>query len=288
MRRTPLLQHPGNALIIGLGLLAAQACAPSNTGSFHIYDSPLLTGKIEPRYPRSHSSLPAQTAHRGAPRSRASSADRADAGHLHEVASTEQIASSTASSSRPALATTRKDVDATAVPTPPDEPSLAAAANYIWSLYDLNGITFPPAARQSVPALFRACKDRGSISHSTAPAIGDIVFFHNTVDRNRDGRNNDWYTFAAVVEARGKEGKIQLLGYQHGKVQRLTMDLTNPNAQMDRRGDKANSQLRAPQDSDPPFAQHLAGQLFAGTCQALGERAQFVIVDNWQPGMTLK
>lgn len=277
-------QRLGIGFVIGLSLVTLQGCAPSNNSPFHIYDSPLLAGRIEPAYSRPRVS--SQTSHRGAPASR--TATTGDAGGLRSIASTEQPAPH-ASSSRPPLATGRnKDTRPGSATVVPDEPALAAAADFIWSLYDLNGITFPAEARLSVPELMRACKARGSISHATSAAIGDIVFFHNTVDRNQDGRNNDWYTFAAIVEAHGKEGKLHLLGYEQGKVQRFTMDLTNPNAQMDRRGEDANSQLRQPRDSDPPFSQYLTGQLFAGTCQALGERTKFTIVDNWQPGMTLK
>lgn len=169
----------------------------------------------------------------------------------------------------------------------PDSGDAAHAADYIWSVYALNGVRFSPESRQSIPKLFHACKERGKIYHSSQPAVGDIVFFHNTVDSNQDGRNNDWYTHAAIVESQTETGSVTLLSYRGDKVARTLMSLESPDASMDRHGTEINTQLRAPVDGDAPFTQYLAGQLFAGTCAALGDQAQFVIVDNWEPGMQL-
>ncbi|TDP76790.1 CHAP domain-containing protein [Bradymonas sediminis] len=291
------------AAAASLGLVGLQGCAPGNNSPFHIYDSPLLAGDFDSNYPRSRSYDPFASKQGGGPTRAVRDADGAKPASV-EIASAGR---DTSSDMPPLISQKRQHPTQKGAPAPDEESARSApqpapetrpaqprsgaaadAADYIWSVYALNGVAFPADSRRSLPALFRACKDRGEIDHSTAPAIGDIVFFHNSVDSNQDGRNNDWYTHAGIVESHADNGSVTLLSYRGDKVDRLIMSLESPDASMDRHGGKLNSQLRAPADDDAPFTQYLAGQLFAGTCSALGERAQFVIVDNWEPGMHLE
>jgi hypothetical protein len=278
------------------GALSVQGCAAGNGAPFHMYDSPLLAGDVESRYPRSRSFDPIELGDHNPPTTYYAQNDASGAS---------KAGTRTAPAATPALATqahaaqSQKGAPAEAIESArpstkhadaadlADTSQPALAADYVWSVYGLNGVHFPAAARRSVPKLFRACKERGRVYHSSVPAIGDVVFFHNTADVNGDGRNNDWYTHAAIVEAHGRGGTVSLLGYRAGEVRRFRMDLGSPDAAMGRHGEVVNSRLRAPTDQDAPFTQYLAGQLFAGTCAALGDRAQFVIVDNWEPGMEL-
>lgn len=289
---SPIYLSPGVFLTISLAaIMGAQGCAANTGGPFHVYDSPLLAGQSEPRYPRSRSFDPfkndgstsaepaAHTAGSSAPVSGGARPDPAPS-----VAADQE--SEPADTSFPALSSA-KDSTQSAADTSAERGASADAADYIWSVYALNGVEFSGDARRSVPALFRSCKERGKIHHASLPGVGDIVFFHNTADLNGDGRNNDWYTHAAIVESHIGDGRVELLGYEDGEIRRFTMNLNQPDAAQDRRGNTSNSQLRAPSDEDPPFTQYLAGQLFAGTCSALGEQSQFIIVDNWQPGMDL-
>jgi len=276
-------------------LLLAQGCASGNNSPFHIYDSPLLAGDFEPSYPRSRSYDPFNmTSTGGTPNRSAQNSGGSGKPASTEIASIGEDETSqlpALSSQKGAPAGLSDSAGPTKQPAPsastPDSSEAAHAADYIWSVYALNGVAFSSDSRQSIPALFRACKERGTIYHSSQPAIGDIVFFHNTTDSNQDGRNNDWYTHAAIVESLTENGAVALLSYRGGKVARTRMSLESPDASMDRHGAEINTQLRAPVDGDAPFTQYLAGQLFAGTCSALGDQAQFVIVDNWEPGMQL-
>ncbi len=297
--------------------LGSQACTTTSGAPFHMYDSPLLEGRVESRYPRSRSFDPlevgdhvetstdsyyAQSDDEGAGRATRVSTRAAKGAGAHRAE--KPRAKQHHAKRPPALATRRRGAtpnagatedthdsarasrEADTTTAAPDTSAPALAADYVWSVYKLNGVQFSAGSRRSLPKLFQQCKKRGKIYHSSKPAIGDIVFFHNTGDYNGDGRNNDWYTFAAIVESRDG-ARVTLLGYRGGKVQRFVMDLQQPDAAMTRRGETANSQLRKKRTDDPPFTQYLAGQLFAGTCSVLGDRTQLVVVDNWKPGMKL-
>lgn len=307
------------ALGIAMSSVVAPGCAETSGAPFHMYDSPLLEGRVESRYPRSRTYDPLQLGDHTEPTKRY--AENEGRGGATSRASTEDSSSRQPASQQqdkstrekaPALSSTRQaSSEVQAADTNTGAPSSMAAssrsghddadddsprgdgktdhaAEYVWSVYGLNGVDFSRSARGSIPTLFRECKERGKIYHSSRPAIGDVVFFHNTDDHNDDGRNNDWYTHAAIVEARGDDGRVTLLGYRGGKVRRFVMDLESPDASKTRHGEVANAQLRTKRAEDPPFTQYLAGQLFAGTCAALDDRGEIVVIDNWKPGMKLE
>jgi len=108
-----------------------------------------------------------------------------------------------------------------------------------------------PAARSRSESLYLASQ------RVAAPRPGDLAFFHDTYDRNRDGRANDPYTHVALVEA--VLGREVLLVHRSGcGIERVRMDLSRP-ADPD-----ANDPVRLPRVSDPRGTRFLAGELFAG------------------------
>jgi hypothetical protein len=90
-----------------------------------------------------------------------------------------------------------------------------------------------------------------------APRPGDLVFFHDTYDRNRDGRANDPYTHVGVVES--VSGAAVVLVHRSSRgIERVRMDLTRPS-------DRAsNDPVRHRRRSEPRARRVLAGELFAG------------------------
>ncbi len=302
---------------IAMSTVLGPGCASNSGAPYHMYDSPLLEGRVESRYPRSRSFDPLGVGDHVEPTTYYAENDAqggeaaqtaANKGGSTEPAGGEADAAKPKSSPKPPALSTRREAPAdqhAGAPaneksasgsssggeesdTPVDDSAPALAADYVWSVYQLNGVTFSQKARRSIPTLFRECKERGKIYHSSRPAVGDIVFYHNTDDHNGDGRNNDWYTHAAIVESHGDGGRITLLGYRGEEVERFVMDLESPDAAKTRHGEVANAQLRPKRAGDAPFTQYLAGQLFAGSCAVLGDRADIVVVDNWQPGMKLE
>ena len=97
-----------------------------------------------------------------------------------------------------------------------------------------------------------------------APRTGDVVFFHNTYDRDRDNRADDWFTMAAVVERTDGDGTVHFIGFARGQVRRLVMNLDRPAVRRNEStSQEMNSLLRTKSLSDRPFTAYLAGELFA-------------------------
>lgn len=163
------------------------------------------------------------------------------------------------------------------------EPDGNRDLDYVVETMRANRISIPEKARSSIAGLFTHCREDGTVFQEETPAPGDIVFFHNTADVNDDGRNNDWYTFTAVV-VEVNQPSVRAIGYRGGEVREFVMNREST-ATHRRDGELVNTQLRPVREADPPYTRYLAGQLFAGYCTLLGERSDAVIMDNWQPGM---
>ena len=62
----------------------------------------------------------------------------------------------------------------------------------------------------AVTAIHRRAGARGAL-HPGAPQPGDLVFFRETYDRNRDGRRNDGLTHVGIVERIDEEGTVTFI-----------------------------------------------------------------------------
>ncbi|RAL21648.1 hypothetical protein DL240_12385 [Lujinxingia litoralis] len=284
--------------VTGLG------CATTTSAPFHMYASPMLEDELSPPIARglpggdasapgvlptqvyvyrSHSS-PTSTA---APRRSRPAVGRAPMDTITPAARPALASYRPTAASTGAATTPHQSASEVTPPTPAPTGEGSLAAAYVHAVFALNGVAFSEAAAASVPELYRACRAEGKVYHSSRPAVGDMVFFHNTYDANEDQRNNDWYTLVGIVEAHNAAGTTSVLAYLDEGVRRVQLNLEQVDSK-EVEGEAANSMLRPPQAEDPPFTQHLAGQLFAGFCNALGERDELMVVDNWQPGMTLE
>lgn len=130
--------------------------------------------------------------------------------------------------------------------------------------------------------LYRHVQQRGAVYHGRTPAVGDLVFFHNTHDQNRDQRNNDWYSHVGVVEQVMGDGTIIVISWRNGSINRDSMNLTRPR-EVEYDGRVINTPLRAPANGDPQFTQYLSGELFAGFGSLLGNASEVVVLDSWRP-----
>jgi len=164
-----------------------------------------------------------------------------------------------------------------------------AAAAYVTVLYQANetATTGDSSESPSIVDIYRYTQHAGTIYHAAQPAVGDLVFFHNTFDRNGDGRNNDWYTHIGVVESVDNDGDIFVLSYLDGQVSRTHLNLESPNESTDENGNVLNTVMRRRSENDAPYTQYLASELCAGFGSLLGERTEFLVIDNWQPGMNV-
>jgi hypothetical protein len=107
-----------------------------------------------------------------------------------------------------------------------------------------------PPARSRSESLWRASR------RVEAPRPGDLAFFHDTYDRNRDGKLGDRFTHVAVVE-QVQGGRVVLVHRNGSRVERLHMHLGRPEDA------GANDQLRVKKRGDVPGTRYLAGELFA-------------------------
>lgn len=137
----------------------------------------------------------------------------------------------------------------------------AHLANVRSSLHD------PRRPLGSVAELHQRCKKLGRIDFKEVSAKS-IVFFHNTHDANGDGRNNDWYTFAAIAH-KGPDAtqRIELATFGSKANENLYMSIAYPDVYTTEGGIVLNSHIRQPTQDDLPYTRYLSGELFAGSCR---------------------
>ena len=128
--------------------------------------------------------------------------------------------------------------------------------------------------KRLIAAIYRYAQQRGRVFDAGRPMPGDLVFFRETYDLNRDGRLNDGLTHIGIVEDVDAEGTVTVIHRVSRGVVRYRMNLANPDVRVDRAtGRVYNDALR---HSGPGRREVLTGQLFAGyaTLLSASERAQ--------------
>lgn len=120
--------------------------------------------------------------------------------------------------------------------------------------------------QQSVPgesavaAIHRKAKRLGALRREPHP--GDLVFFHDTWDRNRDGKVDDGLTHIGVVVDVDDEGTVTFVHRAGGGVKRSRLNLRFPRERKDAQGHVLNDWIRR---ADASFRHGgLAGELCAG------------------------
>jgi hypothetical protein len=113
--------------------------------------------------------------------------------------------------------------------------------------------------------LWEQAQAASALHRRTRPDPGDLAFFDNTYDRDRNGRTDDPLTHVAVVIAVEEDGTIRLAhaGTSAGRAT-LTMNLRWPHQTEDTAGKRINDHLRAPRRHDPPGTRYLASELWRG------------------------
>lgn len=125
-------------------------------------------------------------------------------------------------------------------------------SGFVLAVYRAAGIAARPAGftRSRSEGLYRASRE------VETPRPGDLAFFHDTYDRNRNRKLDDRFTHVAIVEAVDGTEVTLLHRSVHG-VERLRMDLSHPSDA------EANGILRLHRRGDVPGTRYLAGELFA-------------------------
>jgi len=113
------------------------------------------------------------------------------------------------------------------------------------------------AGDNGVKVIHHFTRDRRGVHRRTYPFVGDLVFFHNTYDRNGNGRDkDDPYTHVGVVDRIEDDGTVHFVHRISGGIVRQRVNLRYPD-QHQRDGKIVNDFLKR------RGSQRLAGQMFA-------------------------
>jgi hypothetical protein len=114
-----------------------------------------------------------------------------------------------------------------------------------------------------VGRIFTHVVQQGRIHYGPTVHPGDLVFFHNTWDFNRDGLPNDPLTHVGVVEKVERDGTVIFVSWVSAGVERYRMNLRQPDAHKTTDGRVINDYMRRKSSGDHQATRYLTGQLFA-------------------------
>lgn len=120
----------------------------------------------------------------------------------------------------------------------------------------------PPSllpGENGVKAIHRKAAELGALR--SEPRVGDLVFFRDTADKNRDGLINDGLTHIGIVERVGEDGTVTFVHRGSTGVKRARFNLAHPEVRKDEKGRVLNDWLRR---RDKRHRGYLAGELVAG------------------------
>lgn len=121
-----------------------------------------------------------------------------------------------------------------------------------------------PGERSAVAAAYFAARAWGVVFGGGGewPRPGDLVFFRDTYDRNRDGRFDDPFTHVGIVERVDEDGTVTFIHRGSRGVARGAMTLARASERRDESGRELNSILRKGKSTTEGLT--LAGRLFMG------------------------
>jgi hypothetical protein len=112
-----------------------------------------------------------------------------------------------------------------------------------------------------VDTLWETSRSKGWTHHHKDPKPGDMVFWHRTYDRNRNGRVDDRFTHIGVVISVDKSHTIHMVHRSSRGIRAVRMNLHHPDTYKNE-GVIYNDYLAA--NGYGPKDKRLSGQLFAG------------------------
>lgn len=166
---------------------------------------------------------------------------------------------------RTTLGRSNPELDGQRVPTD--------CSGYLRALYARAGLDLFSEGRVSdngVRAIVRFVEHRGGLYRRGLPVAGDLVFFDNSYDRNGDGRLNDRFTHAGLVERVLPDGTALIVHATNHGIVREPMNLLHPHDLTDVDGHPINAFLRRKVAGEPPRAPRLMSELYAGFGRVIG------------------
>ncbi|MCC6336066.1 MAG: CHAP domain-containing protein [Myxococcales bacterium] len=141
--------------------------------------------------------------------------------------------------------------------------------------YTQAGVDLMSAAEpgdNGVTAIWRFAARHGRIYTGGHPVAGDLVFFRETYDLNRDGRDNDGLTHVGLVESLEDDGTVIVIHRVARGVVRYRMNLAHRDKATTPGGRRVNDWLRA---GGPGAKPRLTAELFAGYATLLPVESRF-------------
>jgi cell wall-associated NlpC family hydrolase len=149
----------------------------------------------------------------------------------------------------------------TAYRVPDDCSGLVRAAYQAVGIELLSHGTLP--GENAVTAIYRRAQRSGAL-HKRTPRPGDLVFFRETYDRNRDGVRNDGLTHVGVIESVEADGTVVYVHRGGSGVKRSRMNLRHPTHQ-GQGGRVFNDYIRRAEGGERA---RLSSELFSGYASA--------------------
>ena len=146
------------------------------------------------------------------------------------------------------------------------------------AVYTQAGLSLKGISDNGVTALYRYALNHGHVFNGGRPLPGDLVFFRETYDQNRDGRRNDGLTHVGIVDQVDTDGTVTVIHRVKRGVVRYRMNLSQPKVSKDpKTGKILNDTLRAP---GPGKTFALTGQLFAAYASVLPSPKPVVVAQR--------
>ena len=136
--------------------------------------------------------------------------------------------------------------------------------SFVSAIYEPLGVNLLTEAQpgdNGVTAMWRFASHHGRIFEGGRPLPGDLVFFKETYDLNRDGQTNDGLTHVGLVEDVEPDGTVLVIHRVARGVVRYRMNLSNPTQLKTGDGKRVNDWLRTEAPGSKP---RLTSELFAG------------------------
>lgn len=146
-------------------------------------------------------------------------------------------------------------------------------STYVRTAYSAAGIDLyaeGSSRDNGVQAIHRYVRRHGRLHRRGAPVKGELVFFDNSYDRNRNRLLDDRLTHVGIVEDVLADGTALVLHATNHGVVREPMNLRRPHSSRNAAGEPVNAMLRRRSAYDTPRTPHLMGELFAGFGLVIG------------------
>ncbi len=146
----------------------------------------------------------------------------------------------------------------------------ADCSGFVQAVYAGNGLPFrerlvglPASEGGATASIYRLIQGSGELYHDPRLVLpGDLIFWDDTYDRNRNGRLDDPLTHVAIAERVDADGTVHYLHRGSRGVTVGYLNLTRPEQYRDETGKPVNSGIRQRRSGDPPGTRYLASQLF--------------------------